>query len=153
MVSGHMHQLKSYIGPSPSQNELIVFESIYHAHCTFQHTSLFGGGKEGEHLPDSLRTGEHIFVCLNPACYNSLSPQSHFSPQLDGICPNGTGKPDSHLLPFTILSPARVVVSLAVGNPVRWESDWLSFQSPSLLSTNLKLSLHITSCHQWRWSA
>lgn len=63
--SGRMYQLQCILFLHPPTPKIglglrkIRMKFLY-AHHGFGHTSLFGGGKEGEHLLDPLRTGEHI---------------------------------------------------------------------------------------------
>lgn len=98
------------------KSELNIFSlSTYHAHHPFQHPSLFRGGKEGEHLPDPVRTGEHSFVCCNPVCYNSLSPQIISYPGLM-VYVTTVQANQASICFFTILSPAMLIVSLTVIN-------------------------------------
>lgn len=96
MGSDRVHQPQSCIVPLSSAHSQYRTEiqgklelknffslSMYHAHhYSLQHLVLSGGAKKGEHLPDALRTSEHIFVCLNPVHFNSLSPQMISHPGL-----------------------------------------------------------------------
>lgn len=163
MFNDHVHQPQSYIVPLSSahsqyrteiqgKSELKKFFSlsIYHAHHhPLQYLSLSGGAKEGEHLPDALRTSEHIFVCLNPVCFNSLSPQMTSRPSLIAYANIVQGNQISICFSLQSYPQLRLLCHWLL--IIQSDKSQVNFHlNPHLfLSTHLKFSLSITLCHQW----
>lgn len=96
MGSDRVHQPQSYIGPLSSAHSQyrteiqgkLELKKFFLCQCIMLIIILYnisffsGGAKKGEHLPDALRTSEHIFGRLNPVYFNSLCPQMISHPGL-----------------------------------------------------------------------